>query len=187
MRTLILALLLSSTAFAQVIVERSFLLRAETTSFDPYSGMAHFCVLVYPDGKYRLERTLQDPHGGTPETKVYINELADAGIKQLMATLDDADLQAINTPERHGGIIQNLDTLMITIPREHTIQNLVFENTDQRKPYEKKLKPVLAWMKDIQKKKGPVAKDEQSTNCAAPRILLRAPIRSEPETNPDNQ
>ena len=47
------------TCFAQTLVERTFVMRAETTTVDSYTGMTHICVLVYADGKYRMERSFQ--------------------------------------------------------------------------------------------------------------------------------
>jgi hypothetical protein len=172
---------------SQVLVEHTYLLRAETTSLDPYTGMTHVCVLVYPNGKYRLEKIFQSLQGGSPESRVYLDQLPDASLKQLQAALEDADFNAMKTPERHGGIIRNMETLMITIPREHTVQNLSFETAAQRKPFEKTMKPLLNWMKETQKRKTSEAKGESSNNCAPPRVVYRTMLPSETSPKPDQQ
>ena len=173
MRTFAFIVLFAVFALPQTIVQRTFLLRAETTTADPYSGLSHVCVLVYPDGKYRLEKSAQSLGDRAPEVRVYLDQLPDASLKQMQAALDDPAFQDIETPERHGGIIQDMDILSVTVPRVNALQNLSFETASQRKPYEKTLKPLINWMKDVEKRKVPVAKGEPSDNCRAPMVMYR--------------
>ncbi|HUA14909.1 MAG TPA: hypothetical protein VMG31_06405 [Verrucomicrobiae bacterium] len=169
-------LLATSSLFAQTLVERLFLMRTETTTFDQYTGMVHTCVLVYPDGRYRMERTFQSVDGSNPDTKVYVDTLPDADLKALQAVLDDSQLQEIRTAPPRGGIVKDMDTLTISIPREHTMQNIAFVNAVDRKPYEKALKPFQNSLKNLEKRKVPVAKAEQSNNCEAPRVIYRSTL-----------
>lgn len=183
MRTAVFLFVLSPLlALSQTLVERTFLIRAETTTMDPYSGMTHVCILVHSDGKYRLERSFQGVQGGAPETRVYLDQLPESSLKQMQALLADQNFQQITTSELQGGIIQNMDVLMVSIPREHNIQNLNFETVNQRKPYEKTLKPLLNWMKDLQKRKVPVAKAERSDNCKSPQIIYRSAFKVESDS-----
>jgi hypothetical protein len=176
-----LVILAAQCVIAQDLSQRTFLVRAETTTVDPYSGMMHVCVLVYPDGKYRLEKSFQSNQGaGGSDVRVYMDTLPDASLKQLQSALDDEGLQQITTPDPRGGIIQDMDVLGIAVPREHKLQNLNFETAKERKPYEKSLKPFLNWMKDVQKRKTPVAKQEKSDNCRAPQVLYRTMFRRQP-------
>jgi hypothetical protein len=167
---LLLATLPSS---AQTLVERVFVMRTETTSVDPLAGMTHTCVLVYSDGRYRYERSFQGIRGGAPETKVYIDTLPDADLKSLQSIIDDSSFQVIKTAPLHGGIINDMDTLLVTIPREHGIQNINFENAAARKPFDKTLKPFQTLIKNVEKRKAPVSKEEKPNNCEAPRIMYR--------------
>src|ERR1700691_1081863 len=82
----------------QVLVSRPYVIRAETTIFDTYTGMVHTCILVQPDGHYRRERTFQGMSGGTPYVDIYMDSLPEDSLKRLQAILDDADFQKINTP-----------------------------------------------------------------------------------------
>ncbi len=166
-------LLINGFAIAQTLVERTFLMRAETTVFDTYTGMSHTCILIFPDGHYRLEKSFQGNNGGTDE-KVYLDTLPDANLKQLQSILDESNFQQIRTGKPKGGIVQNMDTLMVAIPREHDLQNMDFVNAAERKPYEKNLKPFQNWMKDMQKRKVPAAKNEKGDNCSAPQVLYRS-------------
>jgi len=96
--------------------------------------MTRICVVVLADGHYRMERTFQGVQGGTPETKIVLDTLPAEDIKNLQAALDSEDLQRIKTPPARGGIIQEMDMLSLSMPREHTLQNIDFQNAAQRKP-----------------------------------------------------
>jgi hypothetical protein len=176
--------LAATCSTAQTLVERSYVLRAETTTFEQYSGMERTCVLIYPDGRYRMEKTFQGLQGGDPETKVYLDTLPDADMKALQLVLDDGKFQEIKTPQAHGGIIKDMDTLYVTIPREHLMQNMSFNNAADRKPFEKALKPFQNSLKNIEKRKVPVAKSEKSNNCEPPRVIYRSTFA--PSSNGEN-
>ncbi len=171
---IVLILLTPNFSFGQTLVERLFVMRAETTTFDQVSGMSHTCVLIYPDGRYRLEKSFQGMGGGSPEIKVYLDTLPDADLKALQAVLEDAKFQEIKTAPPRGGIVNDMDTLYVSIPRNHSLQNLAFLNAAERKPFEKALKPFQNSLKNLEKRKVPVAKGEKSTNCEAPRVMYRS-------------
>jgi hypothetical protein len=182
-----IVLLFCSLSNAQTLVDRTFLMRAETTVVDAYTGMSHTCILVMPDGHYRLEKSFQGNQGGGTDEKVYVDTLPDTNLKQLQSILDESKFQAIQTAEPKGGIIQNMDTLYVTIPRERNMQNLAFMNAAERHPYEKDLKPFQNWMKDIQKRKVQQAKGEKGNNCSAPKVLYRTTSMDPTMGDSDNQ
>lgn len=169
---------------AQTLVERLYVLRAETTTFEQYSGMAHTCLLIYPDGRYRMERTFQGMQGGDPETKVYLDTLPEGDMKALQSVLDDEKFQEIKTAPAHGGIVKDMDTLYVTIPRAHLMQNMTFNNAADRKPFEKVLKPFQNSLKNIEKRKVPVAKSEKANNCESPRVIYRSTFSPGAGDNP---
>jgi hypothetical protein len=172
-RTFTFLVLAAGFALPQTMVERTFLMRAETTTVDKLTGTTHVCVLVYPDGKYHLEKGFQSNESTTMDTHVYLDQLPDASLKQLETTLDSPDFQGISAPELHSNAPPDLDQLAVAVPREHAIQSMRFDTASQRKPYEKSVKPLLDWIKDVQKRKTPVAKDEHSNNCEAPQVMYR--------------
>jgi hypothetical protein len=169
-------LLFPAVAWSQVVVDRTYVIRAETTTVDTYTGMTHTCILVQADGHYRRERTFQGMSGGTPYVDIYVDKLPDDSFKRLQAILDGESFQKINTPLSRGGIIQNMDTLIVSIPREHSMQNMDFMTVSERKPYEKDLKPLMAWMKEVEKRKVPALKEKTSDNCAAPVVHFRTSL-----------
>lgn len=162
------------TCFAQTLVERTFVMRAETTTVDPGTGMNSTCVLVYPDGKYRMERTFRGMTGSSSDinTKVFLDTLPEADLKALGAVLDDSKFIAIKTGELSPDKIgKDMDTLLVSVPREHAMQNIAFNNAAERTPFEKDLKPFLNFFKNLQKRKAPVAKGEKSNNCEPPAAM----------------
>jgi hypothetical protein len=166
--------LLVVTCFAQNLVERTFLMRAETTTVDPGTGTTRTCVLVYPDGKYRMERTFRGMTGSSSDinTKVFLDTLPEADVKSLSAVLDDEKLVAIKTGELSlDKMGKDIDTLLVSVPREHAMQNIAFNNAEERKPFEKDLKPLQNFLKNLQKRKVPVAKAEKSNNCEPPAAM----------------
>jgi hypothetical protein len=181
-------LMLSAIASSQTLVDRPYVIRAETTVFDTYTGMVHTCLLVQPDGHYRRERTFQGMSGGTPYVDIYMDTLPDDSFKRLQAILDDADFQKINTPPSRGGVIPNMDTFIVSVPREHGLQHMYFMTVNERRPYEKDLKPLMNWMKEVEKRKVRALKEKTSDNCAAPMVQFRTGVPPlEQEEKPQQQ
>ena len=184
-------MLLALTAyvsFAQTLVQRLYVLRADTTIFDQYSGMTHTCVLLYPDGRLRIEKTAQGTQGGDPDVRVYLDTLSEADLKTLQTVLDERKFAEIRTPAPHGGIVKDMDTLYVSVPREHVMQNISFNDAAERHPYEKALKPFQNSLKNLEKRKVPVAKSEKANNCEAPQVVYRSmlPTGSLPPPQEDN-
>jgi hypothetical protein len=148
-------------------------MRADTTTYDPNVGLNHDCVLVYPDGKYRVEHSYQRSDGGDPEIKVYIDTLPEADLKALQAALDDGKFQEITTPPPKGGIVKDMDSLSVRVPRPPRLQDINFVDSHERKPFDKALKPFLASLKSIEKRKVPLARDEKPNDCASPMMFYR--------------
>lgn len=176
MRTLILLLLSVTFAFPQGLVQRTYLVRAETASFDPHYGFTHFCVLVYPDGKYHLEREKVDTDN-KKKYKVYLGQLADITVKELQTTTDDPDFQAIKTPTYHNvWANRDYDYLRVEVPRERRVQDIMFLSVKQRDPYKKTLQSLLSWMKEIEKRKGPAAEEQTANGCSAPLVFYQRSV-----------
>jgi hypothetical protein len=155
------------------VVKRTYLLRAETTVFDPYSGMTHTCMLVFPDGQYRLEKSFQGT-SGSPDEHVYLDTLPQPLLAQLSTVVDDPKFQDLKTDQPKGGIIPDMDTLFLSVPRTDRMQNLYFMTAQERHPFDKALKPFQNWMKSIQKRKVTQAKSEKANDCKAPLVYYRA-------------
>jgi hypothetical protein len=167
---LALVVISSSLALCQTLVDKTFIVRAETSVATPTTGLIHYCVLVYPDGKYRLERSAQMNQSSPADNKVYTDTLPADNLKQLQSIVDDPKFAAIKTGEPAGGSVQDLDAVAVSVPREHGLQNMSFMTANDRKPYKKDLEPFMNWMKDVEKRKVPQAKEEKSNNCAAPQV-----------------
>ncbi len=167
-------ILVTCWAFGQDLVKREYLVKVDTSSFDPYSGATNICLLVWDDGRYRLEKTQQGASGGKPEVKVFLDSLSENSMKQLQNILNDSQFAAVKRQhDEAAAIVQDLEPLQVVIPREHGLQQFYFVNAEDRKPFEKTLKPFMNWMKDVQKRKVMVAKGEKPNRCATPMVQYR--------------
>jgi hypothetical protein len=164
---------LASPCISQTLADKTFLVRAETSVIMNGAGLSHTCVLVFPDGKYRLEKSFQREQNTAPDSKVFLDTLPETSLKQLQSVLDDPKLAAIKTPEPPSSSVQDLDALGIIVPREHGLQNVNFMTAKERKPYKNDLEPFQNWMKDVDKRKVPQAKQEKANNCVAPQVGYR--------------
>lgn len=175
-----IVMLTAAASSAQTtLVERTYIMRADTTTFDPGSGMTHVCVLLYPDGRYRMEHAFRGSQSNEPDVKVYLDTLPEADAKAWQAALDEPKFQEIKTTPPTGDLPKDLDAFQIDVPREHDIQSIAFRTAAERKPFEKELKPVLALMKGVEKRKVPVAKGEKYNNCEPPKILYKKVVSSD--------
>lgn len=102
---------------------------------------------------------------------MFLDTLPEADVKALSAVLEDGKFVAIKTGELSQDKGKDTDTLLVSVPREHAMQNVAFNNADERKPFEKDLKPFLNFLKNLQKRKAPVAKTEKSNNCEPPPAM----------------
>jgi hypothetical protein len=191
-------------ASAQTLVEKPFIMRYNEVTVDAFSHITGICVIVFPDGRYRMERTFQSSQQGhfddwqLRETKVFTGTLLPDDLKNLQAALDNDDLQRIKTAAfsvelpnlpidyrlSYGRLGSIGPTLSLSIPREHDIQNIEFGSPAQRKPYDKALKPFFNSLKALDKRKIPAAKNEIPHNCEAPR---RSTSRAGSSPEPDPQ
>ena len=106
------------------------------------------------------------------DTKVFLDNLPEADVKALGAVLDDSKLIAIKTGElSQDKMGKDIDTMLVSVPREHAVQNIAFNNAAERKPFEKDLKPFLNFLKNLQKRKAAIAKTEKSNNCEPPAVM----------------
>jgi hypothetical protein len=170
---------------AQTLIERLFIMKVDRITWDSYSGMTSICVLLYPDGRYRLEKRFVGVRGYDPGTRVYLDTLPDADFKAFLSAIDDPQLQEIKTSPPNGGIYRNvnMDTLHIIIPREHLMQDIMFPTASEQKPFEKSLKPFLNYLKNLEKRKVSVAKNEKPNNCESPHVMYGATFRHKPDTD----
>lgn len=175
MRTLLCLLLFATFAFTQTLEKLTYLVKAETSTFDPHYGWSHFCVVVYPGGKFHAEKEKVD-RDNNKKRKVYQGQLPDASIRQLESATRSTDFQAIQTPWKHGGFISDPDVVRAWVPRENSVQFISFETAKQRQPYKKMIEPLLEWIKEVDKAKGAAMEAETPTDCAAPLVLYHRSI-----------
>jgi hypothetical protein len=171
------ALFIFISMLAQTTVERPFVMRAEIITDDPRSTLEDTCVLVYSDGRYRMEKSFDMIAGMDPrKTKVYLGTLPDNELQDLESVLHDEKFVQIKTTRQRLEISGTVDALVVTVPREDSAQLLVFKNSFERKPFEKDLKAFLNAFENIVNRKVAVAKTEKGNDCEG----LKATDRTAP-------
>lgn len=159
-------LFLFVSMFAQTAGERIFIMRAEIITDDPHSTLMDTCVLVYPDGRYRMEKSYDMITGTDPrKTKVYLGTLPDSDLRDLESVLNDEKFEQIKTARRQLDYSGTVNALLVAVPREHSVQVLMFKNSLERKPFDKDLKAFSNALENIVKRKVAVAKMEKGNDC----------------------
>ena len=161
-------LLLFVSVFGQTTSEQTLIMRAEIITDNPQSTLMDTCVLVYTDGSYRMEKSYDMIAGMDPrKTKVYRGTLPDSDLRELESILNDEKFEQIKTARRKLDFGGNVDALFVTVRHEHSAQVLMFNNSFERKPFDKDLKPFLNALENILKRKVAVAKTEKGNDCGA--------------------
>jgi hypothetical protein len=161
---------------AQTLVERTYVMRVETTIAEPIGGLVHTCMLVYPDRRFRKEKSYVDRSNANPPTQVYLDKLPEADMHALEAIISDKQFQLIQSLGPRAFVVHDMDMLFVSIPQEHSVQNFVFKNEEDRKPYKETLKPFIRFIGNLDRRKVQTAKDEPSNNCEAPRVMYRSMV-----------
>jgi hypothetical protein len=151
----------------------SIVARVHRTLINPNTGLHATCVVVHEDGRFRFENSQQDIQlgpAGRPTIKIYVDTLPEPLLKQLREIVDDQALLEIKSPVHNDQILNGVDQISATVPRKNGVQNFTFLDPDSRKPFDKALKPLLEWFrdvqKDIQKRKLQPQKGTVSNRCA---------------------
>ncbi len=87
-------------------------------------------------------------------------------VQRLRAIVDAKLFMDIKAPVNNDRIIHSVDSISVTIRRKNGTQDFTFLDPDSRKPYDKALKPLLEWFREVQKRKLPPQKGAVSNKCA---------------------
>jgi hypothetical protein len=171
MRFLVLLLIALPAAAQQVqLVQRRppHVLRLEKTEMESNgtSAYAHqTCVIVYGDGSYHLEHSQQDLGSQDTKTSVYESTLSDAEMQQVNTILESPDIKNANLEKPvTRQIVGEGAFLLVEIPRDTGMQRMFITDTS-RKTYSKPLKPLLNWVKEMDKRKAGLVKDKAADQC----------------------
>lgn len=147
------------------------------------------CLTVYEGGNYQFEKV--DERGSKPKTKIYQGTLTPEQLQQLQAIVNEESLKGLSSPPlpevpSDAGRLKEGELVTVKIARDSGPQDLAFA----KKRYsttggnnlssgldsyasnwgknDKPMKPVLSWVKDVEKKSQSVAKDGTATSCVSP-------------------
>jgi hypothetical protein len=140
------------------------------------------CVVIYPDGRYRREKSTQ-AHGGNVRLQAFEGSLNSTQVAELRALLDAAELKNLKLEASCKQAFGEGDFTSLSIPRQLSVQRLRFDhcfqvlgNRDKPggysgtqyvvAPEEHVLNPVREWLKNnVDKQNLPLLPDPTPTNC----------------------
>jgi len=122
-------------------------------------------VIVYPEGRYRLETTVQDGPSFTPKSKVFEDELSNPDLADLNAILNSDEFRALRTEEKLGSLPgQDWETWVILIPRTEGEQKLLFHTSDWKTS--KPPKSFLSWFTTVEKQRKRELSNAKADQCS---------------------
>jgi hypothetical protein len=144
------------------------------------------CVVVYPDGRYRREKSSQE-YLGKIRLQAVEGSLNSIQVGELRALLDAVELQNMKHETRRNAVVQEADMTWLDVSRQSTVQHLKFAHYFQVRgdrdkpggysglqygvdPDEHVLNPVREWFKNnVDHQKLTSVHDSTPTNCGPER------------------
>src|SRR5882672_777462 len=121
------------------------------------------CMLVQKDGHYHLERTV----AGHP--RVFEGTLEPPNLAELEPHLNAQEIIDLKPTQIEGASPgEDVDQVMITIPRPTGWQKLIFPSSKSRKPFKTDMDPILKWLDRNKQQQNPIA-DAASNRCVPPQ------------------
>jgi hypothetical protein len=168
----LISLLQAPQPFAQETpaVPQSYLLLVKVIRGGTDATLEHSCILVKPEGSFRMERSFQRL-GGKPNFKIYEGQFSDAEISQLKAILEDNRLAGVhNTPQSEMMVLNDTDLLSVSIYRVNHYQKFAYLANSSQKPFREIIKPFNIWLKEFRDRKLPEVKSATPNGCYTPEM-----------------
>ena len=126
------------------------------------------CMLVMKDGRYHLERS------AAGHVRVFEGTLEQPAFTELdpllnaprVADMKQSDIQG--TPSA-----DEVDQMMLTVPRASGWQSLTFPSGKSRKPFKPEIDPILKWLDRNKQQQNPIA-NATPTRCVPPQETAAA-------------
>jgi len=135
------------------------------------------CMLVLKNGHYHLERT------ATGHVRVFEGTLESPAMAELDPLLDAPKIVALKQSDvatAQPG--EEVDQMMLTVPRASGWQSLMFPSSKSRKPYKAEIDPLLKWLDHNKQQQSPVA-NAIPTRCVPPQETAAARGMAEPSAS----
>ena len=135
------------------------------------------CMLLQKDGHYHLERVSE----GTAH--VFEGTLEPSVVSELESHLNTPQIVALRQGQIDSSPTNDVDQLMITIPRPAGWQKLVFSSAQSRKPYKTDVDPIIKWL-DYNQQPANAIGGAPSTRCIPTQPNQTATATVNPAANP---
>ncbi len=140
------------------------------------------CAVIFPNGRYRREKSTQE-YGTKIRLEAFEGSLSSTQVEELRTLLDATELKNMKHETYDRKLVHEGDMTVLAIPRQSTVQRLVFAHFFQAigdrdkpgaysglqyglDPDEHVLNPVREWLKEnVEKQKLAPLPDSTPTNC----------------------
>ena len=143
------------------------------------------CIIVYTDGRYRMEKSNQH-YPGSPTTRAFEAKLSSAQVVDLQSILRSPELANLHHDFDQTRPASEIEITSLVIPRATTIQRLSFgsyfnvlgnsrqvggiSNLQYRVDQDRNLiRPLDQWLEKTIQNNNSALTDTQATNCAPSR------------------
>lgn len=135
-------------------------------------GIFRSCVIVYPDGRFRLERSKQDISGAhAADAQVSLGTLSDAEMEEAFDIRSNEALAAHRNTSRPNGPTSFPPPRLINaeIPRDaYQTQSVIAEFDDTQAP-PADVKPLVDFLDGLAARDPAISRGIPGNNCSRPR------------------
>lgn len=142
-------------------------LRVQRMAFNQLIGGSNeLCIAVQENGAFHMEKIWVDSTG--PSARVYEDHFTADEIATLRKLLDADDFKQLKTKIAPQFYVRSDESLLINVLRDDKqfkVQQLNYYTAEERKPHKAALKPILDWVKQIEKRKQQESKNVKPSHC----------------------
>lgn len=139
-----------------------YLMRIERQTRDE-----NVCMLVLKDSRYHLERV------ASGQSRVYEGTLSPTALGELAPLLNSEKIVALKQSQVDTAPGDDVDQMMLTIPRAGGWQSLTFPSNKSRKPFKTELDALLKWLDRNKQVSNPIA-GAAPNRCVPPKENVAA-------------
>lgn len=138
----------------------------------PAEGAYKACVTVASDGSFEIDQLNAPFNSGAWH---FTGTLTPDQMAALNASINDRSFVALKTPDppSQGMVHREGDVLILSVPRDGSIQRLRFQNVDGANPFPPPVASLLPWLKSLDQNKGK-GHNQKPTIC---RPMAQGPPR----------
>jgi hypothetical protein len=135
------------------------------------------CMLLQKDGHYHLERVI------TGRPRVFEGTLDASAVSELDPLLNSDQLANLKQAQIETSLgSEDMDQLLVAVPRANGWQSLSFPSGKSRKPYRATMDPLVRWLDRNKQQQNPIA-GAATNRCMPPQTAQAGGGEAKPNTS----